>query len=118
MRSRDTGIKNTKAGSFPAVRSSVWQLPGMVNRPSLILADEPTANLDAETSMDIFILLEELKKEGKSIIIVTHSEYMLRIADHSYKMENGSLTELSLNNRNSKKEIQKRKKNVNDKYIP
>lgn len=111
--------KNTRAGLLSGgQKQRVAIARAMVNRPSLILADEPTANLDAETSMDIFVLLEELKKEGKSIIIVTHSEYMLRIADHSYKMENGSLTELTLNNRNSKKEISKRKKNVNDKYIP
>jgi len=66
----------------------------MVNRPSLILADEPDANLDVETSMEIFKLLEMLKREGKSIIIVTHKEYMLKKADRTYKMDKGRLTEL------------------------
>jgi len=44
--------------------------------------------------MEIFKLLEMLKREGKSIIIVTHKEYMLKKADRTYKMEKGRLTEL------------------------
>lgn len=63
----------------------------IVNRPSLILADEPDANLDAVTSMEIFKLLEMLRNEGKSILIVTHKEYMLKNADRTYSMENGVL---------------------------
>lgn len=90
----------------------------MVNRPALILADEPTANLDAETSMDIFRLLETLKHEGKSILIVTHSNYMLHIADHSYRMENGSLTELIWKNEERKRRAGAAKKDVNEKYVP
>ena len=66
----------------------------LVNKPSLILADEPDANLDTETSMEIFSLLEALKKEGKSIIIVTHKEYMLKKADLTYRMEKGKLTKI------------------------
>lgn len=66
----------------------------LINRPSLILADEPDANLDTETSMEIFALLEKLKTEGKSIIIVTHKEYMLKKADLTYRMEKGRLTKI------------------------
>lgn len=112
-------FKNTKAGLLSGgQKQRVAIARAMVNKPSLILADEPTANLDAETSMDIFLLLEALKNEGKSIIIVTHSEYMLKIADHSFKMENGQLSELPFRNGTLKKELIRRKKNVNDKYIP
>lgn len=66
----------------------------IVNRPSLILADEPDANLDSVTSMEIFALLEMLRDEGKSILIVTHKEYMLKKADRTYTMENGRLREI------------------------
>ncbi len=112
-------FKNTKAGLLSGgQKQRVAIARAIVNKPSLILADEPTANLDAETSMDIFLLLESLKNEGKSIIIVTHSEYMLKIADYSFKMENGQLSELPFRNGNMKKELIRRKKNVNDKYIP
>lgn len=112
-------FRNTRAGLLSGgQKQRVAIARAMVNRPSLILADEPTANLDAETSMDIFLLLEELKNEGKSIIIVTHSEYMLKIADHSYKMENGQLSELIWKSGEKKRASSRLKKNVNDKYVP
>ncbi len=87
--------QNTKAGLLSGgQKQRVAIARAIVNRPSLILADEPDANLDIETSMDIFRLLETLKREGKSIIIVTHKEYMLKKADRTYKMERGRLKEL------------------------
>jgi ABC-type lipoprotein export system ATPase subunit len=87
--------QNTKAGLLSGgQKQRVAIARAIVNRPSLILADEPDANLDAETSIEIFSLLEMLKREGKSIIIVTHKEYMLQKADRTYKMEKGRLTEL------------------------
>jgi len=48
----------------------------LINRPSIILADEPTANLDKKTSIEIFDILADLKDEGKSVIIITHTDYM------------------------------------------
>jgi len=87
--------QNTKAGLLSGgQKQRVAIARAMVNRPSLILADEPDANLDVETSMEIFKLLEMLKREGKSIIIVTHKQYMLKKADRTFKMEKGRLTEL------------------------
>jgi len=87
--------QNTKAGHLSGgQKQRVAIARALVNRPSLILADEPDANLDVETSMEIFSLLEMLRREGKSIIIVTHKEYMLKKADRTYKMEKGSLREL------------------------
>lgn len=112
-------FRNTRTGLLSGgQKQRVAIARAMVNRPSLILADEPTANLDAETSMDIFLLLEALKNEGKSIIIVTHSEYMLKIADHSYKMENGQMTELVWTGGEKKRASIRLRKNVNDKYVP
>lgn len=86
--------QNTKAGLLSGgQKQRVAIARALVNRPSLILADEPDANLDIETSNEIFSLLEMLKREGKSIIIVTHKEYMLKKADRTYKMDKGRLTE-------------------------
>jgi len=52
----------------------------LVNNPSLILADEPTGNLDTRTGDEIMEILEELHDSGNTIILVTHEKY---IADHS-----------------------------------
>jgi len=87
--------QNTRAGLLSGgQKQRVAIARAIVNRPSLILADEPDANLDSQTSIEIFSLIEMLKREGKSIIIVTHKEYMLKKADKTYKMEKGRLTEL------------------------
>jgi putative ABC transport system ATP-binding protein len=54
----------------------------LVNRPSILLADEPTGNLDSATSYDIMELFRALHREGQTIIVVTHeadiAEYALR----------------------------------------
>jgi len=55
----------------------------LVNRPSIILADEPTGNLDSTTSIEIMGLLEEIHKAGNTIIVVTHEE---DIAQHAHRI--------------------------------
>ncbi|RDE13451.1 MAG: lipoprotein-releasing system ATP-binding protein LolD [Candidatus Thorarchaeota archaeon] len=64
----------------------------MANDPPIILADEPTANLDGESGQMVRDLLLELNKEGKAVIIMTHDE---RIIDQSgarrFRMESGEL---------------------------
>jgi len=55
----------------------------LVNNPSIILADEPTGNLDSKTGEEIMQLFEELHKAGNTIILVTHEEY---IAQHSKRI--------------------------------
>lgn len=54
----------------------------LVNKPSIILADEPTGNLDSKTGDEIMQLLDELHSKGNTIIVVTHEDF---IADHSYR---------------------------------
>ena len=55
----------------------------LVNRPAIILADEPTGNLDSKTSVEIMGLLEEIHKNGNTIILVTHEE---DIAQHAHRI--------------------------------
>lgn len=54
--------------------------------PHIILADEPTGNLDGETQEDIISIFRELANEGKSIIIVTHSPIVAEAADEVYEL--------------------------------
>ena len=55
----------------------------LVNNPRVILGDEPTGNLDTRTSEEIMILFQELHKEGKTVVIVTHEE---DIASHTQRI--------------------------------
>jgi len=55
----------------------------LVTHPSIILADEPTGNLDTKTGDEIMALFEELHEEGNTIILVTHEEY---IAEHAHRI--------------------------------
>ena len=63
----------------------------LINDPEIVLADEPTANLDGETSHEIFHILKNLQKDGKTILIVTHKKEMLKKAGRIYRLENGVL---------------------------
>ena len=55
----------------------------VVNKPALILADEPTANLDSDNGQEVMDLLTDLNKQGTTIIMVTHSE---RDAGYSHRV--------------------------------
>ena len=46
----------------------------MVNKPSIIFADEPTGNLDSQTGNDVMKLFQELNDQGQTIILITHEE--------------------------------------------
>lgn len=63
----------------------------LANDPPVILADEPTANLDKNTSGFIRDFFKELKKEGKTIIIATHDDFLIDLADRLINFEDGKI---------------------------
>lgn len=63
----------------------------LANNPDIILADEPTGNLDFKTEQGIFELLKELSKKGKCVIVVSHSKYIKKYADVIYELDSGKL---------------------------
>jgi putative ABC transport system ATP-binding protein len=65
----------------------------VVNDPPILLADEPTGNLDGETSRVVMTLLEELNAEGMTIVMVTHSGECARYAQRAIRLSDGLLME-------------------------
>ncbi len=61
----------------------------LVNKPAIILADEPTGNLDSKTSVEIMGLLEEIHQNGNTIILVTHEEDIARHAHRIIRLKDG-----------------------------
>jgi len=61
----------------------------MVNNPSIILADEPTGNLDSKTSIEIMRLIDDIHKNGNTIILVTHEEEIARFAHRIIRLKDG-----------------------------
>lgn len=72
-------------------RQRVAVARALVNRPSIILADEPTGNLDSKTSEEIMALLEEIHKNGNTIIVVTHEEEIAAHAKRIIRMRDGMI---------------------------
>lgn len=71
----------------------------LVNKPAIILADEPTGNLDSKTSVEIMGLFEEIHKNGNTIILVTHEEDIALHAHRIVRLKDG-LVESDTQNKN------------------
>ncbi|HHZ65006.1 MAG TPA: ABC transporter ATP-binding protein [Flavobacteriales bacterium] len=69
----------------------------MVNSPSILLADEPTGNLDSKTSIEIMGLLEEIHGKGNTIIIVTHEEDIAKHAHRIIRLIDGQISSDEVN---------------------
>lgn len=70
-------------------RQRVAVARALVNNPSIILADEPTGNLDSKTSEEIMALFNEIHKMGNTIIVVTHEEEIARHAHRIVRLKDG-----------------------------
>jgi putative ABC transport system ATP-binding protein len=63
----------------------------LVNKPSIILADEPTGNLDSKTSLDIMGLLDDIHRKGNTVIVVTHEEDIAKHAARIIRLIDGEV---------------------------
>jgi len=67
----------------------------LINQPQLILADEPTSDLDAKTEQEVLHLLREINETGVTFLIVTHSMQLVPFATRAFEMDHGELTEIN-----------------------
>jgi len=78
-------------------RQRVALARALVNNPSIILADEPTGNLDSKISIEIMGLFEEIHKAGNTIIIVTHEENIAKYAHRIIRLIDGKIASDEMN---------------------
>lgn len=65
----------------------------LVNNPSIILADEPTGNLDSKTSIDIMNLMDDIHRKGNTVIVVTHEEDIAKHAARIIRLFDGEVSQ-------------------------
>ena len=63
----------------------------LVNDPKIILADEPTGNLDSASGAEVIEILKEICKSGKTVVMVTHNEEQASVADHIIRLKDGKV---------------------------
>jgi len=78
-------------------RQRVAVARALVNNPSIILADEPTGNLDSKTSVDIMKLFGQIHERGNTIILVTHEESIARYAHRIIRLLDGEIDKIEIN---------------------
>lgn len=92
---RLVGLTN-RADHFPAQLSGGEQqrvafARALANDPPLILVDEPTGNLDLETGLEIVSIIEKLKAKGKTILVATHDERIMKLANRTLHLRDGRI---------------------------
>jgi putative ABC transport system ATP-binding protein len=88
-----------RAGHFPSQLSGGEQqriafARALANDPPLLLVDEPTGNLDNKTSLKIIEVLQKLQADKKTIVVTTHDERILKLANQQLSLEDGKLVSL------------------------
>jgi len=86
-------LNNRPAQLSGGQRRRVAIARALVNRPAILLADEPTGDLDVDTEKEILDLLQSLNAQGMTIILVTHSPNLLAHGNRAFRMERGRLIE-------------------------
>jgi putative ABC transport system ATP-binding protein len=78
-------------------RQRVAVARALVNDPSIILADEPTGNLDSNTSVEIMALFQEIHKNGNTVIVVTHEEDIAQYTHRIVRLKDGEIESDNIN---------------------
>ena len=91
------GLSN-RTDAYPGTLSSgemkrVAIARALINSPSLLIADEPTGDLDVDTEYEIMELFSQLNREGMTIVMVTHNPDLIQYATRMFRMERGKLEE-------------------------
>jgi putative ABC transport system ATP-binding protein len=92
-------------------RQRVAVARALVNKPSLLLADEPTGNLDSKTGAEIMALIDELSRKGNTIIVVTHEEDIAKHARRIIRLHDGLIA-------SDEKQVEGRASSVEGKITP
>lgn len=74
----------------------------LIKKPGIILADEPTAALDYETSIEVLSVMEKIVEAGTTLVMVTHNEEITRMADRVIRMRDGRIHEVVLNRKRAR----------------
>ena len=76
-------------------RLRIAVLRAMINKPKVILADEPTGNLDYENSQEVFSYFLKLKEKNKIVLIATHNRELAKKADYTLSLSNGNIKRIN-----------------------
>jgi len=87
-----------KAGVLPSRMSGGQQqrvaiARALTNRPTILLADEPTGNLDSDSTREVLALLQQLNQAGQTILLVTHDARVAAVADRVITMRDGRIVD-------------------------
>ncbi|MEW6457107.1 MAG: ABC transporter ATP-binding protein [Acidobacteriota bacterium] len=109
--------KHTNAQLSGGEQQRVAIARAIVNDPRIILADEPTGNLDSVSSLEIMNIFQKLNEEGRTIIIITHERDIASFSKRMVSLRDGKIIGdvLNSNEKNAESELMQVKKNLMDK---